>query len=270
MGHALPSRHCEPRPRGDASCSTPTAEDFAPIAWWWPAAGCRFQDRRLAAGLPASRAICDPRLGTAPALVPLTLPPETLAASPSGLPSTPSRAAAADVSEKALVTHRGLSGPRFCRFRVTGSIRPTPRAPRTGAPRSAFARQRRAGSAGSASHQPQPATQHPERMATKRFAQAWCELHDCSGPLNRMSARPSPISPPCSMAGRFIPPVPRVTQSGGHARRGRYPALSSRPWKRVSCRDSSSSARSSTSPATSAAGNFQWAWSSGHAAGCFA
>ena len=193
MGHALPSRR-QSRDPEDASCSTPTAKIFAPIAWWWPAAGCRFLKIGASPlGYRLAEQFCDPRLGTAPRAGPADLAARTLARLRPllGLPSTPSRAAASDVFREKALTHRGLSGPAILQVSsywrhqadAAGGREPVrlDLLPGSDARRQCWKHR---------TNRSLLPKFIPERMATrKRFAQAWCELHDCSGPLNRMSAK---------------------------------------------------------------------------------
>lgn len=209
-----------------------------------------------------------------PALVPLTLPPETLerlTALSGASFDTIASCAGTRFREMALITHRGLSGPAILQV-------------------SSYWQQQAGGAGGK---DPICLDLLPGRNALelleahrtnrsllsnilaewlpRRFAQAWCELHECNVPINQLSGKTIghiagllqawPLHP----SGTQGYAKAEVTLGGVDTR-----ALSS---KTMEAREMPGlHFIGEVVDVTGQLGgyNFQWAWSSGYAAGSFA
>ena len=215
-----------------------------------------------------------PVLAPRPALVPLTLPPETLArlAPLSGASfETIASCGGGRFREKALVTHRGLSGPAILQVSsywqhqadAAGGREPVRLDLLPGSDAQAVLEANRT----NRSLLPNILSE----WLPKRFAQAWCELHDCSGPLNRMSAKTiAQIATllngwPLHPSGTQGYAKAEVTLGGVDTR-----ALSSKTMEARELPGLFFIGEVVDVTGHLGGYNFQWAWSSGHAAGCFA
>lgn len=215
-----------------------------------------------------------PMVAPRPALVPLTLPPETLAR------LAPLAGASFEVEahcnggrfrEAALITHRGLSGPAILQISsywqaqayeggqwdaVALDLLPGEHA---AAWLAAHARER---------------TLLPNLLAERlprRFAQAWCELHGWNRPLNQFS-NPELASVAASLAAWSLTPSgtqgyakAEVTLGGVDTR-----ALSSRTMEATACPGLYFVGEVMDVTGHLGGYNFQWAWSSGYAAAQYA
>ena len=214
-----------------------------------------------------------PMVAPRPALVPLTLPPETLARlAPLSGASFEVEASCKDGSfrEAALITHRGLSGPAILQVSSywqaqayeTGDWEPVSLNLLPGEDAGAWL----------AAHA-QDRALLPNLLAERlprRFAQAWCELHGWSRPLNQF--RPAELAAVAEMLAAW-PLTPSGTQGyakaevtlGGVDTR----ALSSRTMEATGHPGLYFVGEVMDVTGHLGGYNFQWAWSSGHAAAQF-
>lgn len=214
-----------------------------------------------------------PIVAPLPALVPLTLPPETLQrlSALAGISlEVEASCAGGSFREAALVTHRGLSGPailQISNYWQAQAYDGGARAPVTldllpGTDVHAWLQQH--------AHARSLLPNLLAERLPKRFAQAWCELHGWSRPLNQFrSAELDSVADtlqawPLAPSGTQGYAKAEVTLGGVDTR-----ALSSRTMEANACPGLYFVGEVMDVTGHLGGYNFQWAWSSSHAAGQF-
>ena len=208
-----------------------------------------------------------------PALVPLTLPPETLQRFASLAGSSldvEARCNGGSFREAALITHRGLSGPvvlQVSSYWQAQAYRDDVSEPVSfdllpGIDALAWLEQH-------AADRGLLANLLAERLP-RRFAHAWCALHGCERPLNQLRAAALKAVAKALSDWQIVPSGTQgyakaeVTLGGVDTR-----ALSSKTMEAVRCKGLYFVGEVMDVTGHLGGFNFQWAWSSGHAAGQF-